>query len=104
MRLKTPGNPPTIPGPAVPPSRTPLGGGVSPASGTHCVCGRRKLKGSGHLPRDPVTVAITQRLETIRESRITITTTPPIDLPALAALHQEEQELRAKLVHIAHAK
>jgi hypothetical protein len=45
-----------------------------------------------------------QRLETIRESRIAITTTPPIDLPALAALHQEEQELRARLAHLAHAK
>lgn len=101
--MKTPGSPPTIPGLAASPPNTPRGG-ASPAPATHCVCGRLKLHGSKHIARDPAKAAIMQRLETIRESRIAITTTPPIDLPALAALHQEEQELRARLAHLAHAK
>lgn len=69
-----------------------------------CVCGRLKLHGSGHIAPDPATASIMQRLEIIRESRLAIATTPPIDLPALKALHREAQDLRARLVRIAHEK
>lgn len=103
VRLKTPGDPPTIPGPAAS-LPIPPGGGASPAPSTHCVCGRLRLHGSGHLAHDPATTAIMQRLETIRELRLTIATSPPIDLPALKALYREAQDLRVHLARLAHAK